>query len=299
MTLHQLEIFLTVGREGSFTLAARKLGLSQPTLSEHVRDLERELGRPLFMRRRRGVTFTEAGRVFAPHARSALQTVGHGRDAVLEMDGLVRGALLIGAGTTPGIYVLPQALAAFVRKHPGIDVTLRIANSRAIEEQIRSNQLDLGIVGGHGLAPGERCVAAGLVDELVLIVPRRHRWARSRVIGAPRLAEERLLIREPGSATRDVMERALQRAGVTIGRTMELDHTEAIKQGVMAGLGVAFVSIHAVRNELASGRLVAVRLRGVRIRRHFHVIYSELRGMTASARALTRLLEERAGRASR
>jgi DNA-binding transcriptional LysR family regulator len=299
MTLRQLEIFLAVGREGNFTRAARALRLSQPTLSEHVRELERELGRPLFVRRKRSVTLTEAGRVFEPHARSAVQTVGDGRLAVQELDGLARGSLLIGAGTTPGIYVLPETLAAFAREYPGIDVTLRIANSRAIEEQIRSNQLDLGIVGGHGLAPGERCVAAGLVDELMLIVPRGHRWARSRVVGATRFGEERLLTREPGSATREVMERALQRAGVTIGRTMELDHTEAIKQGVMAGLGVAFVSIHAVRGELASRRLVAVRLRGVRIRRHFHVIHSELRGMTASARALTRLLEERARRTAR
>jgi DNA-binding transcriptional LysR family regulator len=298
MTLRQLEIFLAVGREGSFTRAARAVGLSQPTLSEHMRELERELGRPLFIRRRRSVSLTEAGRVFEPHARSAVQTVGDGRHAVLELDGLVRGSLLIGAGTTPGIYVLPEALAQFANAYPGIEVTLRIANSRAIEEQVRAHQLDLGVVGGHGLAPGERCVAAGIVDELVLIVARGHRWARSRAIRPRRLAEERLLLREAGSASRDVMERALQRAGVRIGRTMELDHTEAIKQGVLAGLGVAFVSVHAVRAELASRRLVSVRLRGVRIRRHFHVIYSELRGMTASARALTRLLEQRARKAA-
>ena len=161
-------------------------------------------------------------------------------------------------------------------------------------DRFQANQLDLGIVGGHGLAAGERCVSAGIIDELVLIVGRRHPWARGRGIAARRLADERLLIRESGSASRDVMERALQRAGVSIGRTMELDHTEAIKQGVLSGLGVAFVSVHAVRAELARRRLVAVRVRGVRIRRHFHVIYSELRGMTASARMLTRLLEERA-----
>ena len=299
MTLRQLEIFLAVSREGNFTRAARALALSQPTLSEHMRELEKELGRPLFIRRKRSVTLTEAGRVFEPHARAAVQTVGDGRHAVLELDGLARGSLLIGAGTTPGIYVLPEVLAEFARAYPGIEVTLRIANSRAIEEQIRANQLDLGVVGGHGLAPGERCIAAGLVDELVLIVPRRHPWAKSRIVGATRLRDERLLIREAGSATREVMERALQRAGVAIGRTMELDHTEAIKQGVMAGLGVAYVSIHAVRHELANRRLVAVRLRDVRIRRHFHVLLSELRGMTASARALTRLLEDRARRAIR
>jgi DNA-binding transcriptional LysR family regulator len=134
------------------------------------------------------------------------------------------------------------------------------------------------------------------VDELVLIVARGHPWARSRRIALARLSSERLLIRESGSATRDVMERALQRGGVAIGRTMELDHTEAIKQSVLAGLGVAFVSVHAVRKELASRQLVAVRLGGLRIRRHFHVIHSDQRAVSASVQAFMRVLERHARR---
>jgi DNA-binding transcriptional LysR family regulator len=299
MKLRQLEVFLAVAREGNFTRAARVLQLAQPTLSEHIRELERELARPLFVRRRRHTTLTEAGRIFEPHARAAVRTVAEGVQAVVELDGLVCGALLIGAGTTPGIYVVPEVLAEFRKQYPGVEVTLRIANSRVIEEQVRANQLDLGVVGGHGLAPGERCLAAGLGDELVLVVGPRHPWARRRDLAPARLAEERVLIREPGSATRDVMERALQRAGASLPKTMELDHTEAIKQAVMAGLGVAFVSIHAVRGELASKRLVALRLRGIRIRRHFHVIHNDARALSASARAFTQLLEARAGRAAK
>ncbi len=294
MKLRQLEVFLAVVHEGSVSRAARTLRLAQPTLSEHIHELERELERPLFVRRGRSLTLTEAGRIFEPHARAALRDVEEGRQAVVELDGLARGSLLIGAGTTPGIYVLPEVLAAFGKKYPGIDVTLRIANSRVIEEQVRANQLDLGVVGGHGLAPGERCVAAGLVDELVLIVGPRHLWARRCDIAPGRLAEERVLIRESGSATRDVTERALQRRGVTLGTTMELDHTEAIKQAVMAGLGVAFVSIRAIRGELAARRLAVVRLRGLRIRRHFHVIHNDARPLGASARAFTEQLEARA-----
>ncbi|MBI1733989.1 MAG: LysR family transcriptional regulator [Candidatus Rokubacteria bacterium] len=299
MTLRQLEVFLAVSRDGSFSRAARTLGLSQPTLSEHVHELERELGRPLFVRRGRTIALTEAGRVFEPHAQRAVRTVADGRQAVMELDGLTRGALLIGAGTTPGIYVLPALLAEFRRRYPGIDVTLRIANSRVIEDQVRANQLDLGVVGGHGLAPGERCVAAGLVDELALIVAPRHPWARRREIAPERLGGQRVLIREPGSATREVMERALHGAGVTLPTTMELDHTEAIKQAVMAGLGVALVSVHAVRGELATRRLRVVRLRGLRIRRHFHVIHNDARALGASARAFTALLEAHARSAVR
>jgi DNA-binding transcriptional LysR family regulator len=124
-----------------------------------------------------------------------------------------------------------------------------------------------------------------VLDELVLIVPPGHPWARRPRLDPARLSQERLLTREEGSATRLVTERALLQGGVKIGRTMELGHTEAIKQAVMAGLGVAFVSVYAVRGELETGRLQQVRLRKLRIQRHFHVIHNEARTLTARANA--------------
>lgn len=296
MTLRQLEAFLAVAREGSFSLAARKIHLSQPTLSEHVLELERELGKPLFLRRGRRVTPTEAGRVFEPYAARVVAAVGDARQAVVELDGLTRGSLLIGAGTTPGIYVLPGVIADFRRRYPGIELSLRIANSQVIEERIRANELDLGVVGGHGLARNERCLAAGLLDELLLVVPAAHPWAKRRAVRREELAGARLLIREEGSATRQLTERTLGQAGVTVPPVMELNHTEAIKQAVMAGLGVAFVSVHAIRGELATGRLRALRVQGLRLRRHFHVIYNEARTLPRSARAFIEMLERAAPR---
>lgn len=291
MTFRQLEIFLAVARESSFSLAARKVHLSQPTMSEHVQELERELGKPLFSRRGRSVTLTEAGRVLEPYAARVVAAVGDARQAVVEVDGLTRGSLLIGASTTPGIYVLPGVIGAFWRQYPGIELRLEIANSRIIEERIRANELDLGVVGGHGLGPKEQCLAAGLIDELVLIASPRHAWAKQRAVSPERLADERVLVREEGSATRQVTERALQAAGVTLRRTMQLGHTEAIKQAIMAGLGVAFVSRYAVRNEVETRRLAVVPLRGLAIHRHFHVIHNDARGLPASARAFMALLE--------
>src|SRR2546425_12880277 len=131
-----------------------------------------------------------------------------------------------------------------------------------------------------------------MLDELVLVVPPRHVRAKRRDIAPKSLAAEPLLVREEGSATRSVTERVLQRAGVRFRVAMELDHTEAIKQGVMAGLGVAFLSIYAVRGEITTGRLRALRLRGIRVQRHFHVIHHEARRITASARAFMELLEQ-------
>ena len=290
-TMRQLEVFVAVARAGSFRRAAERLHLSQPALSQHVAELERGLGARVFDRRGRQIALTEAGRILEDHAHRVFATLHGAEEAIAELAGGTRGALIIGASTTPGIYVLPALMSRFERGQPGISVALRIANSRVIEEQVRANELDLGVVGGHGLRPGEACLAAGVLDELVLIVPPGHAWARRARGEVSVLARERLLIREEGSATRQVTERALQRADARIGRTLVLDHTEAIKQAVMAGLGVAFVSIHAVRGELEAGRLVRVRLRGVDIHRHFHVIHNEARVLTAGARAFVAALE--------
>jgi LysR family transcriptional regulator, low CO2-responsive transcriptional regulator len=284
-SLRQFEVFLAVARAQSFRRAAETLHLSQPALSQHVAELERALGARLLDRLGRRVALTEAGRILEDHALRVFVTVASLRETIGELGGLKRGSLLIGASTTPGIYLMPLLMSSFEREHPGISVDLRIANSQVIEEQVRANELELGVVGGHGLGPGEECLAAGVVDELVLIVPPGHPWARRPRLDPARLAQERLLMREEGSATRHVTERALLQAGVKIGRTMELGHTEAIKQAVMAGLGVAFVSIYAVRGELETGRLHQVRLRGLRIQRHFHVIHNEARTLMARAKA--------------
>ena len=300
MTLRQLEVFLAVAREKSFSRAATRIHSSQPTLSEHVSELEGELGKKLFFRQGRGreATMTEAGRVFEQYAAAAVSAVEGARQALADLDGLAHGSLLIGASTTPGLYVMPSLIAAFRAKYPGVDLKLQIANSQAIEGRVRERELDLGIVGGHAISPGQKCLTAGMLDELVLIVPPTHGWAKRREIAPQLLADESLLLREEGSATRSVTERTLLRAGIRFRVAMELDHTEAIKQGVMAGLGVAFVSTYAVRGEIATGRLCALRLRGIRLRRHFHVIHHEARRVTASARAFMELLEQAAPRRS-
>ena len=290
-TLRQFEVFLAVAKAGSFRAAAEAMHLSQPALSQHVAEMERELGTRLFDRLGRKVALTEAGRVLEEHAHRLFASLASAREAVADLSGLKRGSLVLGASTTPGIYVLPGMIAAFQGKYPGVALSLRIGNSALIEEQIRGNELDLGVVGGHPLRLGEECVAAGLLDELVLIVPPSHPWARRREIQPSQLEGERLLVREEGSATRQVTERALQRAGGHIKASMELGHTEAIKQAVIAGLGIAFVSIHAIRGEVSVGRLRAVRLKGLRIQRHFHIIHNEARTLSTSARAFIELLK--------
>ncbi len=290
MTLRQFEVFLAVAHAKSFRRAAENLRLSQPALSQHIRELETELGTRLFDRLARSVSLTDAGQVLEEHAARLFTTIADARRAIGELMGLQRGSLTIGASSTPGTYVLPRVLAAFRQRYPGVEVTLRLGNSEHVERLIGQNQVDLGLVGGHGLVPGEECLASGLVDELVLVVAPTHPWATRREIGPERLAEDAVLMREVGSATRQLTERALRAAAVSYRAGMVLEHTEAIKQAVMAGLGVAFLSVHAVRGEVATGRLHALRLRGLRIVRHFHLIHNEARTLSASARAFMALL---------
>jgi DNA-binding transcriptional LysR family regulator len=284
-------VFLGVAQAKSFSRAAERIHLSQPTLSEHMRELEEELGVRLFVRHPRSVSLTEAGRVFGDYATRVVATLAAGRQALAELDGLQRGSLAVGASTTPGTYVLPALIARFREAYPGITVALRIANSRIVEERVRDGEVDVAVIGGHILGPGERCVAAGIVDELQLIVGAKH--AIGATISRAKLAREPLLIREEGSATRQVTERALREAGITVRPAMELDHTETIKRAVMAGLGIAFVSRYAIEDEVRAKRLRIVAVDRLKIRRHFHVIHDERRPLSASARAFVNFLEKR------
>jgi DNA-binding transcriptional LysR family regulator len=290
MTIRQLEVFLAIAHAQSFSRAAERIHLSQPTLSEHMKELEDELAVQLFVRHSRSVSLTEAGRVFEDYATRVVATLVAGKNAIAELDGLKRGSLVIGASTTPGTYVLPARIAKFREQYPGIAIALHIGNSRSVEARVRDGEVDVAVIGGHVLGPSERCVAAGILDELQLIVPPDHP-VKNGALSPERLARERLLIREEGSATRQATERALRQAGVTLRPAMELDHTETIKRAVMAGLGVAFVSRYAVEDEIQSGRLRTLPVQRMKIQRHFHVIHDERRPLSASARAFTAFLE--------
>jgi LysR family transcriptional regulator, low CO2-responsive transcriptional regulator len=290
MTIRQLEVFLAIAHAQSFSRAAERIHLSQPTLSEHTKELEDELDVQLFVRHSRSVSLTEAGRVFEDYATRVVATLAAGKHAIAELEGLKHGSLVVGASTTPGTYVLPTRIAKFREQHPGITVALRIGNSRAVQERVRDGEVDLAVIGGHMLGPSERCVAAGILDELQLIVPPNYP-VKNGALSPERLARERLVIREEGSATRQATERALRQAGVTLRPAMELDHTETIKRAVMAGLGIAFVSRYAVEDEIRFGRLRALSVQRMKIRRHFHVIHDERRPLSASARAFTAFLE--------
>ena len=291
LTLHRLELFLAVLDEGGVGRAAKAHNISQPAVSEHLQGLAGYFGVPLLERRGRSVRPTPAARLLEPYARQAVGLLRGAEQAAADLRGLRSGSLTIGASTTPGTYLLPAVLGRFHAAHPGIALSLRISDTREIERWVLAGQVELGVIGEAPLLPGleaERWVQ----DELVLIVPRGHSFARQRAVRAPAIAGEPYIAREAGSSTRGVAERYLTRLGITLTPAMELGSTEAIREAVAAGLGVALVSRHAVRAR--DRRIVAVRLAGPRWTRDLLIVQRAGTPLGPAAAAFRSLLEARA-----
>lgn len=175
LDLHKLRVFAVVAEHEHYTRAAEALGISQPALSVHVRDLERQLGLALFERAGRNIRLTEAGRLVHGYARRILALAVELDEAADDLRGLRAGSLRLGASTTVGEYLLPEVLAAFRRRHPGVAVTVEIGNTRRIADRLRHGELHLGLLGEPLGDPGLDC-APFRDDELVLIVPPGHTW---------------------------------------------------------------------------------------------------------------------------
>ncbi len=288
LNLHKLRVFAEVAEQEHYSRAAEALGISQPALTVHVRDLERQLGVALFERAGRGVRLTDSGRLVQGYARRLLELAVELDEAVDDLRGLRAGQLRLGASTTVGEYLLPAALGAFCGRYPGIGVTAVIANTGRIVDRLRHGDLHLGLLGEPLNDPDLECEPYR-DDHLWLVVPPGHRWAGQEV--APdEFGDEPLLLREAGSATRKVTEAALAAAGVVWRRGLELGGTEAVKGAVAAGLGVAFVSACAVERDLASGRFGRASVRGVHIRRQFQLARRRGRRLTDAETAFIALL---------
>ena len=269
LTLHRLELFLAVLDEGGVGRAAKARNISQPAVSEHLQGLAAHFGVPLLERHGRRVRPTPAARLLEPYARQAVGLLRGAEQAAADLRGLRSGSLTIGASTTPGTYLLPAALGRFHAAHPGIALSLEISDTREIERSVAVGQLELGVIGEAPLVPG-LAAEPWVKDELVLIVPRGHPFARRRAVTAHAIAGEPYIAREEGSSTRGVAERYLARLGVTLTPAMELGSTEAIREAVAAGLGVALVSRHAVLAR--DRRIVAARLAGPRWTRDLLIV---------------------------
>lgn len=287
LTLHRLELFLTVFDTGGVARAAAARRLSQPAVSEHVRGLEAFFGVRLFERAGRGVRPTAAARLLEPFARQALGLLTSAERAASEFRGVRAGAIAVGASTTPGTYLLPAVLGRFHTAHPGIALTLRIGDTREIEQWVAAGAVELGVIGAAPIRAG-LAAEPWVQDELVAIVARKHPLARRRAVRAAALAAEPYISREEGSSTRAVAERFFAEFGLTLHPAMELGSTEAVREAVAAGLGVSVVSRHAVRR--SDQRVVMVRFQGRRWVRDILVIQRQGAPLSPAGSRLRALL---------
>jgi DNA-binding transcriptional LysR family regulator len=287
LTLHRLELFLAVLDAGGVARAARTRNLSQPAVSEHLGGLEAFFGVHLFERAGRGVRPTAAARLIEPFVRQALGLVASAEQAAIELRGLRAGAVSVGASTTPGTYLLPEVLGRFHTAHPQIALTLRIGDTREVEQWVAAGAVEIGVIGAAPVRPGLTS-EPWVKDELVAIVARRHPLARRRTLAGAALAGQPYIAREEGSSTRAVAERSLADLGVTLRPVMELGSTEAVREAVAAGLGVSVVSRHAVRTR--DPRVVAIRLQGRQWVRDLLVIRRQGAPLSPAATRLRELL---------
>ena len=271
MNFHRLKVFYLVARLESFSRAAEELYTSQPNISKHVHQLEAELGVSLFHRLGGSIELTEAGRAVYRYAQQVFDLTAELQRTLVELEGLERGYLRLGASSTPGLYLLPDMIAAFGRHYPGLEVSFSIGNSQQVVDEVLAGKLDLGFVGGFTEVPGLQRQPFGR-DEVVLITPSQHRLVGQADVTAAKLAGETFVVREPGSSTRQAMESLLASLDLSPQRMLELPNCEAVKRAVAAGLGLSFVSRSAIDLELKQGVLSVVKGQGLNFSRQLFVV---------------------------
>jgi len=290
-TLHQLRIFATVARHGSFARAAKALHLSPPTLSLQVKHLSETVGQPLFEQLGKKIYLTAAGQTLADACRDIENRMERLSQDLSALQGVERGSLRIAILTTVK-YIIPKLLGSFCAAHPGIDAAMFVGNRESLLQRLATNQDDLYIMG----QPPEQMdvVCEAFADNpLVVVTYPDHPLAGLTGIEPEQLASEPFILREPGSGTRLTAEKFFASHGVTLKNRLEVGSNEAIKQTVAGGLGLAVLSATTVVPELALKELIQLDVKGFPLIRSWHVVYPSGKQLSAAASSFRQWIFER------
>jgi len=271
MNLHHLRIFYAVAQRQSVTGAAGDLLLSQPAVSLQLKALEKELGLALFHRGGAKLRLTQAGEVLYRSAVSMLHAKDEVERALAELRGGTKGRLILGAGTTGGMYVLPRIVRAYKSDWPETEILLHVGTTDQILEKLLQNVLDMALVGGP-IDDRRLLVEPICADELVLIAAPSHPIASLAKVTLKDLGGMPFIVPEAGSRTRQLVERRLREAGVPLVIAMQLPGTEGVKRAVEGGLGIGMVSRYAVETECLAGVLTRVPIEGFRLTRTMDLV---------------------------
>jgi DNA-binding transcriptional LysR family regulator len=292
ITFRQLRVFTEVAQQGSVVRAAVALHLTPPAVSMQLKEIEGHVGLPLFDRRGRQLSLSTAGEYFLVHARRLLAQLKEADDAMARFKRLERGLLTIGMVATAS-YFVPQLLARFHEEHPGVDVRLRVVGNREqLLNLLKGGDADLAVMGRppKELAARAESFAA---HPHVFVCPPGHPLLRFGHPPVSALEDQPFIVREPGSGTRTAMETFLADHRVTPRITMEMSSNETIKQAVIAGMGLGFLSLHTIGLEVRSGLLAVLDVEGTPVMRMWNIVHLTARVLSPSAEAFRYFIIER------
>lgn len=299
MKLQQLEILCKIIELGSFSKAADVLHLSQPTLTEHIKSLEKHLDIPLLDRLGREVSPTKAGRMLYDDALKILELAKQAEQKIKSLQGDLRGDLTVGASTIPGEFILPNLMKRFYEQFPGIIIHVNISDSKKVIEEVSGNRLELGIVGTKLESP-KLTYHTFLSDELVLIAPAHAHWIKEQPVLVSDLKQFPFIMREEGSATRMTMEKALRQKldRDELNTVAFLGSTTAVIQGIKSGVGCSILSRRAVQEDLLQGTLQEIATKDITISRDFFLVLRKGKAISPLCETLLAFLLETASVAS-
>ena len=292
MDLWRLQVFCRVVELRSFSRAAKAVYLSQPTVSSHIKDLENHFECRLVDRLGREVIPTKAGSLLYGYATKIIALKQEAENALADFHGKIKGRLTIGGSTIPAGYILPPLLGRFKEDYPEVVVTLVQGDTERIIRDTLGGNVELGIVGAK--AKEVQLVQKKIIDDqMFLITPRRHRWATKRYVVMGELIREPFIMREPGSGTRKSIELVLDKSGHSLDAlnvVAEMGSTEAVRQGIKAGVGVSILSECAVAEDLTTGSLNKVKIKGLSFKRAFYLTFHRHRTQSPLCRTFIRFL---------
>lgn len=276
LTLQQMEALIHLVEERSFSRAAKCMLLTQPALTKNIRNIEDCLGVKIVHRSNAGVSLTPEGKILYDYAQRIVRLRKEAGDKIRQLHENTGGDIYLCASTIPATYILPRAMSDFKKDHSDIRVFIKTEDSEEVMNMVLDREVEIGCIGKK---PQNAKLIAEPVwsDRLILAVPKGHRWMKKGSVDISELLAEPFVLREKGSATRDVFEAYLkENKAINLSQLDicgELGSSEAIKEAVMAGLGVSVLSVHAVYRELASKMLFEVPITSCRIERKFYLIY--------------------------
>jgi len=295
LNLHQLATFQAVAKHSSYVRAAKELHFSQPAVSAQMRQLEESLGVKLFDQIGRTTHLTHAGKELLLYCDKIFSVIDETFETMQALRSPDTGHLSVGADTTVGTYVIPNLLGTFRHSFPAVEITLDVLNRAALVDALVENRVDLAVM---GTVPAEIPVVIEpfAPNELVLIAAPTHRLAGCKQVAFTELAREHFLLREEGSGTRAALERIFQEAGLPLQVSMHMGNNSAIKQGVIADLGIALISRVAIDLELETQRLVILDVEGFPVMRQWRLVHLKGKSLSATAHAFKLFLLQHADR---